>query len=200
MKNSKIKISRNVNDKKHDQKKPYKIQTLDDLFLDELKDIYWAEKALVKAIPKMMKNVASKDLSIALDGHLKETETQVKRLEEVFSLLNKKPMAEKCEAMQGLIEEAEQSMARTKEGALLDAAIICAAQKVEHYEIASYGTLYSFAQTLGADDIADLLKESLDEEKGANEALSHIAESHINADATEDVEENSLEVTEAELR
>jgi ferritin-like metal-binding protein YciE len=153
------------------------------LFVDELKDIYWAEKALTKALPKMSKKATSEELQNSLEDHLKVTEDQVTRLEQVFGLLNIKPQAKKCEAMSGLIKEAEQIMSETEEGVVRDAGIISAAQKVEHYEIATYGTLCAFAKTLGESEAADLLAQTLGEEKDADETLSQIAETSINVDA-----------------
>nr|WP_294862310.1 ferritin-like domain-containing protein [uncultured Fluviicola sp.] len=153
------------------------------LFLDELKDIYWAEKALVKAIPKMAKKATSGELVSALEDHLSVTETHVERLEQVFDIIGEKATAKKCEAMEGLITEAEEIMSETEDGVVRDAGIISAAQKVEHYEIASYGTLVSFANTLGESVAASLLEQTLGEEKEADEALSEIAESSINLDA-----------------
>jgi ferritin-like metal-binding protein YciE len=158
---------------------------LEKLFVDELKDIYWAEKALVKAIPKMIKKSSSEELTDALENHLAETEEHVNRLEEVFKSINKKAEAKKCEAMAGLIKEAEEIMQETEEGVVRDAGIISAAQKVEHYEIATYGTLRSLAATLGFDKAVSLLEETLDEEKGADEKLTEIAESSVNAEALE---------------
>lgn len=158
---------------------------LQELFEDELKDIYWAEKALVKALPKMMKNASSEELVNAIQEHLTVTEGQVKRAEEVFALLNKKPQAKKCEAMEGLIKESEEIMKETEKGIVRDAAIISAAQKVEHYEIASYGTLHSFAQTLGLQEAASLIEQTLNEEKEADGLLTQIAENSINMEAVE---------------
>lgn len=158
-------------------------QGLRELFVEELKDIYWAEKALTKAIPKMIKNASSDELIDALTGHLDETLEQVTRLEEVFSLLDEKPQAKKCDAMEGLMKEADEIMQNTEKGMVRDAGIILAGQKVEHYEIATYGTLCSFAKTMGEDEVASLLEETLNEEKGADEKLSEIAEAFINAEA-----------------
>ena len=158
---------------------------LRELFVDELKDIYWAEKALVKAIPKMIENATSKDLVKALKNHLEETKNQVTRLESVFKSIGEKAEAKKCEAMDGLTKEAEEIMESTQKGVVRDAGIISAAQKVEHYEIATYGTLRTFAQTLGEDEAMSLLQESLDEEKGADVKLTVIAEGHVNAEAAE---------------
>jgi ferritin-like metal-binding protein YciE len=155
------------------------------LFEEELKDIYWAEKALTKAIPKMIKNATSEELIEALENHLKETEEQVKRVEQVFEILGKKANAKKCEAMEGLLKEAEEIMEECEKGAMRDAGIISAAQKVEHYEIASYGTLRQFAETLGLEDAADLLQTTLEEEKAADQKLTEVAVSAVNVEANE---------------
>lgn len=165
---------------------PMKSSQLMKLFEDELKDIYWAEKALTKAIPKMIKNATSEDLIEALEGHLDETKEQVTRLEQVFELLGKKATAKKCEAMEGLIKEAEEIMEECEEGAMCDAGIISAGQKVEHYEIASYGTLCQFAETLGLHDAVELLQLTLDEEKGADEKLTEVAVAAVNVEASEE--------------
>lgn len=154
-----------------------------ELFLNELKDIYWAEKALTKAIPKMVKKASNDELIAALEDHLAVTETHVERLEQVFELIGEKAAAKKCDAMEGLISEAEGIMEETEDGVVRDAGIISAAQKAEHYEIASYGTLVSFANTLGETDAAALLEETLNEEKEADQTLTEIAESSINIDA-----------------
>jgi ferritin-like metal-binding protein YciE len=158
------------------------------LFEEELKDIYWAEKALTKAIPKMIKNATSEELIEALESHLEETEGHVQRCEKVFELLGKPAQAKKCEAMNGLITEAGDIMDESDEGMMRDAGIISAAQKVEHYEIATYGTLCQFAKTLGLDEIKDLLAETLNEEKNADETLTNVAESAINVGAAHEVE------------
>ncbi len=147
------------------------------LFEDQLKDMYWAEKALSKALPKLLKKATSDELISALTTHLEETENQVLQIEKIFEMLDKKAQAKKCEAMDGLIQEALSMMADSDEGAMRDAGIIAAAQKIEHYEIASYGTLRTFAQILGMDEMAEMLEEILDEEKNADEILSGIAES-----------------------
>lgn len=160
-----------------------------ELFEDELKDIYWAEKALTKALPKMAKNATSEELVNAIEEHLTVTEEQVKKVEQVFKTIEKKPVAKKCEAMAGLVKEAEEIMKDTEKGPQRDAGIISAAQKVEHYEIASYGTLRTFAQTLGLDEAASILEEILEEEKNADETLTGIAESEINVEALEEAEE-----------
>lgn len=158
------------------------------LFEDELKDIYWAEKALTKALPKMAKQATSEELIAALESHLEETIAQVEKLEQVFEILGKKPVAKKCEAMAGLIKEAGEIMESTDDGAMRDAGIISAGQKVEHYEIATYGTLRTFATTLGLKDAADILEEILNEEKSADQKLTEIAESTINLQAAEEEE------------
>ncbi|MBK6381919.1 MAG: ferritin-like domain-containing protein [Chitinophagaceae bacterium] len=159
------------------------------LFEEELKDIYWAEKALTKAIPKMIKNATSEELIEALENHLAETEEQVKRVEQVFEILGKKATAKKCEAMEGLLKEAEAIMEECEEGAMCDAGIISAAQKVEHYEIASYGTLRQFAETLGLEEVEELLQTTLDEEKAADEKLTEVAVAAVNIQANEEEEE-----------
>ena len=158
---------------------------LRELFVDELKDIYWAEQAITQAIPKMIKNASSQELVQALTMHLEETKNQVVRLESVFSSIGEKAEVKKCEATAGLIKEAEEIMESTEKGVVRDAGIISAAQKVEHYEIATYGTLRTFAKTLGEEEAMALLQETLDEEKGADLKLTKIAESHINAEAAE---------------
>jgi ferritin-like metal-binding protein YciE len=165
-----------------------------ELFEAELKDIYWAEKALTKAIPKMIKNATDENLVSSLEDHLAVTEEQVSKVEEVFEMMGMDVAAKKCEAMEGLIKEAEGIMEDTEEGPVRDAAIISAAQKVEHYEIASYGTLRTFATILGNDEAASLLQEILDEEKEADKTLTGVAESvNLEANAQEDGEEEGME-------
>jgi ferritin-like metal-binding protein YciE len=159
------------------------------LFEDGLKDIYWAEKALTKALPKMAKKATSEELIAALEDHLKETEAQVEKLEQVFEVIGKKATGKKCEAMAGLVKEAEEIMKESDKGGMRDAGIISASQKVEHYEIATYGTLRTFASTLGLEDAATLLDEILEEEKAADMKLTEIAESTINIQAVEEVED-----------
>ena len=158
---------------------------LEELFEDQLKDIYWAEKALTKALPKMSKNASSEELKSAIDEHLAVTEEQVARLEQVFEALGKKAQGKKCEAMEGLIKEGESMLEDSEEGVVRDAGIIAASQKIEHYEIASYGTLNAWANTLGLAEVAALLEETLNEEKEADVLLTQIAESSINAEALE---------------
>ena len=160
------------------------------LFEDELKDIYWAEKHLTKALPKMAKNATSQELADAINEHLEQTQGHVERIEKVFEMMEKPARAKKCEAMEGLVKEAQEIMDSTEEGMVRDAGIISAGQKVEHYEIASYGTLCAFAKTLGEDEIADLLQQTLEEEKETDSKLTDLAESTINIEAAgEDDEE-----------
>jgi ferritin-like metal-binding protein YciE len=174
--------------KQSSESEPMERSLLMKLFEDELKDIYWAEKALTKAIPKMIKNASSPELIEALENHLEETEAQVGKVEQVFEIIGKKAVAKKCEAMAGLVKESEEIMKDTEKGPQRDAGIISAGQKVEHYEIASYGTLRTFAQTLGLDDAALILEEILEEEKNADETLTQVAESAINVAALEEEE------------
>lgn len=164
---------------------------LSDLFEDQLKDIYWAEKALTKALPKMIKNASALSLKNALMDHLEVTEDQADRCEDIFATIGKKAIAKKCEAMEGLIKEANEIVESTEPGSVRDAGIICAAQKVEHYEIATYGTLLAWAKQLGLNKAASLLKETLDEEKKADLTLSDIAEANINVKA-EDQDDKSV--------
>lgn len=156
---------------------------LKDLFIDELRDIYWAEKAETKALGKMIKSATSQDLIKGLQGHLEVTKGHVDRCEKVFEMMGKPARAKKCQAMEGLIKEAEEIMESTEDGVVRDAGIISAAQKVEHYEIASYGTLHAFAKTLGQNDIAQLLEQTLTEEREADDKLTQVAESAINEEA-----------------
>ena len=158
---------------------------LRELFVDSLKDIYWAEKALTKALPKMAKNATSENLIATINDHLVVTQEQVGRLEEVFELIGEKPTAKKCEAMEGLIKEGESIMEETEQGPVRDAGIIAASQKIEHYEIATYGTLAAFAHTLGEDDALDLLQQTLDEEKEADILLTEVAYNNINFEASD---------------
>lgn len=157
-----------------------------ELYVDSLKDIYWAEKALTKALPKMAKNATSENLITAIDEHLAVTEEQIARLERVFELAGKKAVAKKCEAMDGLIKEGQDIMESTEPGPVRDAGIIAASQKIEHYEIATYGTLCAFAKTLGQDEAAALLEETLNEEKEADVTLTEAAYNTINFDAADE--------------
>ncbi len=161
---------------------PVKSSQLLRLFEDQLKDIYWAEKALTKAIPKMINNATSHDLIDVLKSHLEETENHITRLENVFESIDKTANGKKCDAMEGLIKEAEYIMGSCDEGSMCDAGIILAGQKVEHYEIATYGTLRQFAEILGLNEALSLLEATLNEEKAADEKLSKISEA-INTEA-----------------
>ena len=157
-----------------------KVKSLEDLFLNELKDIYNAENQLLKALPKMAKKAVTDELRSALETHLDETQKQVQRLEKVFQEIDQTAKGKTCHAMKGLIEEGSEIMEETSEDQVRDAGIISAAQKVEHYEIASYGTLVSFAKNLGYDKAADLLEETLEEEKRTDKLLTKIALNGIN--------------------
>lgn len=157
---------------------------LNELFIDELKDIYWAEKHLTSALPKMAKAATSDELRTAIENHLAETENHVIRLEHAFEAIGEKAVAKKCEAMAGLIKEGDEIVEETKKGSITrDAGIISAAQKVEHYEIATYGTLKTLAAVLGYDEAAELLNATLQEEKNADSLLTRIAEGGINRSA-----------------
>lgn len=159
------------------------------LFVDELKDIYWAEKHLVKSLPKMAKGATSEELRSAIENHLVETQNQVTRLEQVFESIGQKAAAKKCEAMEGLVEEAKMGLEDTEDGTLTrDAAIIATGQKIEHYEIASYGTLRTFANVLGFTEAAGLLDETLNEEKKTDSLLTTIAENFVNETAKTETE------------
>jgi ferritin-like metal-binding protein YciE len=162
---------------------------LKEFFIEQLQDIYWAEKHLVKELPKLQKATTTEEVGEALTEHLAVTEEQVARLEEVFKLLEETPKAKKCEAMEGLTKEAQTVVEDTQEGtATRDAAIIMAAQKVEHYEIATYGGLVQLAKTMGLTDVAELLAETLAEEKEADQILTQIAESNINEEGAQEEE------------
>src|SRR5688572_20011348 len=167
------------------------------LLTDQLKDMYWAEKALLKAIPKMIKNASSQELIEALNEHLQVTEEQVEKVEDIFEAIGEKASAKKCEAMAGLIKEAEEIMSDLDKGSVRDAGIICAAQKVEHYEIATYGCLSTYAEILDEMEAYELLEEILEEEKDADETLTQIAR-EINWEAAEEDENEEEEYEEEE--
>lgn len=167
-------------------------EQLNELLLDEIKDIYHAEKQLVKALPKMAKACESEDLAGALKEHLAETQNQVVRLEKVFQLLKTPPKAKTCKAMQGLVEEGSEAVEDHDPGAIRDLAIIGAAQRVEHYEISAYGTARALAEQVGNMQIAKLLQQTEDEEKGADEKLSEIAKAIYASDEPEEEEEMAL--------
>ena len=158
-------------------------------FYGELKDIYWAEKHLVKTLPKMNKAATSAELKQAFTKHLEETKLHCKKLEEVFGLLNKKPQAKKCEAMEGITKEGEGIIEETQVGtATRDVGLILAAQKIEHYEIATYGGLVQLAKTLGLEECAEIMLQILNEEKKADEGLTEIAENNINYESAREAE------------
>jgi ferritin-like metal-binding protein YciE len=169
-------------------------EELHEFFMDAIKDIYWAEKALTKALPKMAKAATTDELQQAFEEHQTQTEEHVSRLEQVFDLLGEKAEAKKCEAMAGLQKEAEEIIDETTDGTLTrDVALIMAAQKVEHYEIATYGGLVTLATTYGLDEVADLLQQTLDEEKQTDENLTFIAENSVNHEAGQEGEETDEE-------
>ena len=157
---------------------------LREALVEEIRDLYNAEKQLVKALPKMAKGAESDELREAFEMHLQETEGQVTRLESVFELLDEKPRGKHCAGMAGIIEEGSEKLQEDMEGSVLDACLIGAAQKVEHYEICAYGTAIAWAEALGLSEVVDVLNESLEEEKAADEKLTALAESGINQAAT----------------
>jgi ferritin-like metal-binding protein YciE len=166
-----------------------KLENLRDLFVDELKDLYSAENQLLKALPKMAKAATSSDLKRAFDSHLKETQGQVERLEQVFAGLDVSPKGKKCKAMEGLVAEGAEMMQEDAEPDVMDAGLIAAAQRVEHYEMAGYGCVRTYAQLLGETKAATLLQKTLDEEGAADKKLTQIAK-QINVEA-EDEEEHA---------
>jgi len=162
-----------------------RLDSLRDLLIDELRDLYSAENQLVKALPKMAKAASSEELRTAFEEHLEETENQVKRLDKVFKKLDATSRGKKCKAMEGLIEEGKEVIAEDAEDSVKDAALICAAQRVEHYEIAGYGCARTFATLLEETEVAELLQETLDEEGAADKKLTEIAETSINVEAAQ---------------
>jgi ferritin-like metal-binding protein YciE len=165
------------------------MESLRELYVEELKDLYSAEKQLVKALPKMAKNASNAELKQAFTDHLQETEGHVERLEQIFEMLGERAGGKKCKGMEGLIEEAKELLEEDASEEVLDAGMISKAQHVEHYEMAGYGTVRTYAQQLGLDDQADLLQQTLDEEGKANDLLTQIAESSVNLEAEEGSEE-----------
>src|ERR687896_1165975 len=159
------------------------MESLRDLYIDELKDLWSAEKQLVKALPKMAKAATNPELAKAFTDHLRQTEQQVQRLEQIFQELGESPRGKKCVGMEGLIEEGQELVNEDPEPEVLDAGLIMKAQHVEHYEIAGYGTVRTYAQLLGADRQAQLLQQTLDEEGETNKLLTQLAESSINMEA-----------------
>jgi ferritin-like metal-binding protein YciE len=162
-----------------------KLKTLQDLFLHELKDLYSAEGQLVKALPKMAKAATNEELKAGFEEHLEQTKMHVERLDQIAESLELKLTGHKCKAMEGLVEEGSELISEDAEDAVRDAGLIGAAQRVEHYEIAGYGTARALAECLGFDEAANLLSETLDEEKATDEKLTELAESTINAEAAE---------------
>ena len=165
------------------------METFKELFEETLKDIYYAEKAILKALPKMAKKASSKKLQTAFTKHEKETERQVERLDQVFELLGKRAKGKDCPAIDGIIEEAEDVMKEAKDETIRDAAMLAAAQAVEHYEISRYGTLVAWAEKMEMSDAAQLLEATLEEEKATDLKLTQLAESEINVEAEETNEE-----------
>jgi len=163
--------------------------SLKEFFIDSLKDIYWAEKHLAKALPKMAKKATSDELKSALETHLAETQNQIIKLEQVFAILDEKAQVKKCEAMEGLLKEADSIISETEDGTMTrDVGIIAAAQKVEHYEIASYGTIRTLADVLGLPEASELLNQILEEEKKTDLLLTQIAEGFVNQSAMDENE------------
>jgi ferritin-like metal-binding protein YciE len=169
------------------------MDSLEDLMHDELKDIYDAEKQLTKALPKLAKKASNEELKEAFDAHLQETQGHIERLEQIFEQLEMPVRGKKCEGMQHLIAEGNEMIAECDDDDTRDAVMIAAAQKVEHYEIASYGTIRTWATLLGQTDVAALLEETLEEEKAADQKLTGIAESFVNAAAADGEEEEEEE-------
>jgi ferritin-like metal-binding protein YciE len=160
---------------------------LEKFFISELKDIYNAEQQLLKALPELQQAATTEELEDAFENHLQQTKRHVKRLDKIFQMIEQKPEGKKCEAMEGLIKEAKKIINETKEGTMTrDAALIIAAQKAEHYEIATYGGLVELALTMGFNRAADLLEKTLDEEEETDELLTHIAERYINIEAEQE--------------
>ncbi len=168
------------------------IKTAQDFFVDELKDIYSAEKQAIRAYPKLAKAVSSPQLKEALQTHLEETKGQVERLDQVFEILEKRASGKTCEAMKGLVEETSEALEEIEKGPILDAALIACGQRMEHYEIAAYGTVVALATAMGHDDIAQLLGQTLEEEKATDQKLTEVSES-VNKEAIGDDEEEEDE-------
>ena len=160
-----------------------KLLTLEDLFVEELRDLYSAESQILKALPKMAKAASAKELKGAFEKHLGQTETHVKRLEEIFEAMGKSPKGKKCKGMEGLLEEGGELISEDAEAAVKDAGLIAAAQRVEHYEIAVYGTVSCYARLLGHSDAEKVLRETLGEEGDTDKALTALAEKSINLKA-----------------
>jgi ferritin-like metal-binding protein YciE len=160
-----------------------KLESLKDLYLEQLKDLYSAETQLLDALPKMADGASAPDLKQAFSEHLRQTQEHVRRLERIFDTLGENPKGHTCEGMKGLVREGEMMLQMKGEPAVLDAGLIAAAQRVEHYEIAGYGTVRTYAELLGFDDQVALLERTLDEEEQTDELLTRLAESHVNEEA-----------------
>ncbi|HKI02787.1 MAG TPA: ferritin-like domain-containing protein [Thermoanaerobaculia bacterium] len=160
-----------------------KLESLKDLYLEQLKDLYSAETQLVEALPKMAEAASSADLRKAFNDHLRQTNEHVRRLEKIFQGLQEDPKGHTCEGMKGLIKEGDQMMKMRGESSVIDAGLIAAAQRVEHYEIAGYGTVRTYAELLGKDDHVTLLERTLQDEEETDERLTELAESHVNEEA-----------------
>lgn len=175
------------------------VATAEELFVDELKDIYSAEKQAVKAYPRLTKAVQSEELKEAMQEHLEQTKGQIERLDRVFEILEERATGKTCEGMKGLIEEAQTQLEEIEKGPVLDAAILAALQRVEHYEISAYGTATTLAEAMGKDEVKELLGETLEEEKETDERLTEVAES-VNSEALSEGEESEDEEDENESR
>ncbi len=172
-----------------------KLDTLKKLYVEELRDIYSAENQLLKALPKMAKGASSAELKQAFEDHLEQTKEHIERLDEIFDRLDEKPAGKTCKAMKGLIEEGSEMLEAEGEESVIDAGLIGAAQRVEHYEIAAYGTVRTFANLLGEEEAADLLQQTLEEESETDKHLSELAEEVVNQGALSEDEEEEEEMT-----
>jgi ferritin-like metal-binding protein YciE len=161
------------------------MSSLQDLYVDELRDLLNAENQIIKALPKMAKKASNPELAQAFQEHLEQSKTHIERLNQIFQNMDQKPRSKKCKGMEGILEEGKEFMEEAETEELLDAAMIAAAQKVEHYEIASYGTVRTYAQILGDDQAADLLQQTLDEEGETDKRLTELAQNGINVEARE---------------
>ena len=170
-----------------------KLDTLKKLYVEELRDLYSAENQLLKALPKMAKGAASAELKQAFEDHLEQTKEHVERLDEIFDRLDEKPTGKVCKAMKGLVEEGAEMLEQEGEESVIDAGLIGAAQRVEHYEIAAYGTVRTFANLLGEEEAADLLHQTLEEEGEADKHLSELAEEIVNQEALSEHEDEEEE-------
>jgi ferritin-like metal-binding protein YciE len=178
-----LRLSRHPHSKKGGDPMAKEPKMLDELFHDTLKDIYYAEKKILGALPKMAKAADNDDLRAAFEKHHDETEQQIARLEQVFEAIDAKPQGKKCAAIEGILDEGQEIMKEYKGSPALDAGMLAAAQAVEHYEISRYGTLRTWAEELGLDDVAQLLEETLREEEATDEKLTGLAETAVNAAA-----------------